>query len=127
MTYKPDGYNDLSAYLIVEGAKKLMDFLKAAFDSKELRLYGEETSVAHAEVRIGDSVLMLADATDQWPAVRSVLHVYVPDADEAYQRGLAAGATAVRAPTEREGDPDRRATFEDPFGNLWSVGTQISK
>jgi PhnB protein len=96
MTYKPSGYNDLSAYLIVNGAGKLMPFLKAAFGAKELRLYGQSESIAHAEVRIGDSVLMLADATDQWPAVRSVLHVYVPDADEAYQRALAAGGTAVQ-------------------------------
>jgi uncharacterized glyoxalase superfamily protein PhnB len=128
MSYKPAGYNDLSPYLVADGARKLIEFLKAAFDGEELRVSeGPDGTIRHAEVKIGDSVLMLADAGKSFPAIRSVLHVYVPDAVADYQQALAAGATSVEAPAEHEGDPDRRGTIRDPFGNHWSMGTQKSQ
>lgn len=125
MTYKPNGYNDLSAYLIVADADALLAFLKAAFAAEETRIYrDDEDAVLHGEVRIGDTILMLAQGNAEWPAIQSVLHLYLPDADAAYEKALAAGTEGVQAPSEREGDPDRRGTVKDPFGNTWSLGTQ---
>lgn len=127
MAYKPQGYNDLSAYLIAADADALLAFLKAAFAAEETRVYRDDAgAVLHGEVQIGDSVLMFAQGNDQWPAIQSVLHLYVPDADATYEQALAAGAEAVQPPSEREGDPDRRGTIKDPFGNTWSMGTQLN-
>ena len=126
-TYKPQGYTDLSPYLIVDGARKMIDFLINAFDGKELRVFdAPDGIIMHAEVQIGDSVLMLGDASKDYPAIRSVLHVYVPDTEAAYTQALAAGAISVEPPVKRESDPDRRGTVENPFGNLWSMGTQVN-
>src|SRR3990172_7752667 len=126
-TYKPQGYTDLSPYLIVDGARKMIDFLINAFDGKELRVFdAPDGIIMHAEVQIGDSVLMLVDASKDYPAIRSVLHVYVPDTEAAYTQALAAGAISVEPPVKRESDPDRRGTVENPFGNLWSMGTQVN-
>jgi uncharacterized glyoxalase superfamily protein PhnB len=125
--YKPEGYNDLSPYLIVEHAGQLIDFLTAAFAAEILRVYADdEGAILHAEMRIGDSVMMLANSNPDWPAIQATLHLYVPDADAVYKQALAAGGTSVQAPSEREGDPDRRGTVQDPFGNTWSLGTQLN-
>ncbi len=124
MAYKPQNYNDLSPYLIVDDARGLITFLKTALDGKELRVFEHEGRVVHAEIMVGDSVLMLSDANEQYPAIQSVLHLYVPDVDAAHQQALAAGAREVQAP-QKGNDPDKRGTFADPFGNLWSLGTQV--
>lgn len=79
----------------------------------------------HAEVRIDDSVIMLSDASEQWPAVAVIMHVYVRDADKVYERALTLGCKAVQAPKQQDGDPDRRGTFSDFAGNMWSVSTQL--
>ena len=123
--YKPTGYNSVSPYLIVDGAQKMIDLLKQIFAVKELRKYPmPDGTIMHAEVRLDDSVIMLGDSSEQFPANPSVIHVYVPNADEAYSRAIKAGCISVEAPKEREGDPDRRGSFKDFAGNLWSVGTQ---
>lgn len=124
MRYKPAEYNDLSPYLIVEGARGLIDFLKAALNARETRVFEHEGRVMHGEVMLGDSVLMLSDGSEQYPAIKSVLHLYVPDVDAAYQQAIAAGGQEVQPPQKGD-DPDKRATFADPFGNLWSLGTQV--
>ena len=74
----------------------------------------------------GDSIIMLSDASQQWPAVTVIMHVYVPDVEKVYQRALTLGCTAVQAPKQHEGDPDRRGTFTDFAGNMWSVSTQMN-
>lgn len=124
MTYKPQSYNDLSPYLIVDDARGLITFLKDALDGKELRVFEYEGRVVHAEIMVGDSVLMLSDANEQYPAIKSVLHLYVPNVDASFQKALGAGAGEVQAP-KKGNDPDKRGTFSDPFGNLWSLGTQV--
>ena len=127
MAYKPEGYNDLSPYLSADNAHALKQFLVDAFDGEVLRIYeADDGRIMHGEVRIGDSVIMFSQASPNWPAGKAVLHLYVPDANAAYARALAAGATEVQAPSEREGDPDRRGTFTDPFGNGWSVSHEVS-
>jgi PhnB protein len=81
----------------------------------------------HAELRVDDSVIMLSEATEKYPPVPSVMHVYVPDADATYRKAMAAGCTSIEPPRQQPGDPDRRATFIDFAGNMWSVGTQMPK
>jgi uncharacterized glyoxalase superfamily protein PhnB len=123
-TYKPEGYNAVSPYLIVEGAAETIRFLQTVFDARELQRFPDEHGrLRHAEVRIGDSVVMVADAMPEWPPMPAHVHVYVPDVDAAYQRALAAGATSVQAPIKKD-DPDKRGGVRDRGGTTWWIGTR---
>lgn len=96
------------------------------FNAKELRRYDNpDGTIMHAEIQIDDSVLMLGDASDKFPPVPLVMHVYVPNVDDIFNKAINAGCEIIEQPKEREGDPDRRATFKDFAGNMWSVGTQL--
>lgn len=87
---KPAGYSTVSPYLVVSGAQGVIDFLTRTFDATPLRRYDmPDGSIMHAEVRIGDTVVMLGDAGGEWPPVPSFLHVYVADVDATYRRALA--------------------------------------
>lgn len=123
--FKPSGYNSVSPYFIVNGAQKFIELMKEIFEAKELRRYNmPDGSIMHAEIQIDDSVIMLGDASEKYPAVPIVMHVYVPNVDEIFNKAIAAGCEIIEQPKEREEDPDRRATFKDFAGNMWSVGTQ---
>ena len=99
--------------------------MKEIFNAKELRRYDMPNgSIMHAEIQIDDSVIMIGDSSGNFPPVQIVMHVYVPDVDETFQKAVNAGCEIVEQPTEREGDPDKRGTFKDFAGNMWSVGTQ---
>jgi PhnB protein len=124
--FKPKGYNSVSPYFIVNEARKFIDLMKSIFDAKELRCYNmPDGRVMHAELRIDDSVIMLGSASDKFPAVPLVIHVYVSNVDEIFDRAVKAGCEIIEHPKEQEGDPDRRATFKDLEGNMWSVGTEL--
>lgn len=126
--FKPEGYNSVSPYFIVEEADRFIDLMKKIFDAKPLREYRmPDGSIMHAEIQIDDSVIMLGNASEKYPPVTLVMHVYVADVDETFKKAIDAGCDIVETPKEREGDPDRRATFKDFAGNLWSVGTQLMK
>ncbi len=125
-TFKPENYTSVSPYFIVNGAQKLIDLLKHVFKASELRRYDRpDGSIMHAEIRIDDSIVMIAEATEKYQPIPLVLHVYVPNVDEIFQKAIEAGCDVIEKPAEREGDPDRRATFTDFAGNMWSVGTQL--
>lgn len=125
-TYKPAGYNSASPYFIIQGAQRFMDLMKEIFDAQELRRYDRpDGSIMHAEIQIDDSVIMLGEASEKFPPVPLVMHVYVPDVDNTFEKAIRAGCEIVEPPKERAGDPDRRATFKDFGGNMWSVGTQL--
>ena len=85
---------------------------------------GEDGRLRHAEVRIDDTVLMLADAVEGWEAVPTHVHIYVPDVDATYQRALQAGAVSVQPPVQKD-DEDKRGGFTDAGGTTWWVGTQV--
>jgi PhnB protein len=124
--FKPTGYNSVSPYFIVKGAQKFIDLMKAIFNAKELRRYAmPDGSIMHAEIQIDDSVIMLGDSSEKFPPVPIVIHVYVPNVDDVFKNAIDAGCEIVEKPKERDGDPDRRATFKDFGGNMWSVGTQL--
>ena len=123
---KPSGYSTVSPYLIAAGAQAVIDFLKQAFGAEELRRYDlPDGSIMHAEVRMGDTVVMLGDAGENWPAVPAHLHVYVDDVDATYQRALEARGLSVQPPQRKGQDPDRRGGVKDPAGNTWWIATQV--
>ncbi len=125
--YKPQGYASVSVYIMADGAQKLIDFLKQTFDARQTRRTDlPDGSIMHAEVQIDDTVVMMADAGEEFPAFPVWLHVYVPDVDATYQRALEAGGVSVQEPSQREGEPDRRGGVKDPCGNTWWIATQVS-
>jgi uncharacterized glyoxalase superfamily protein PhnB len=99
--------------------------LKTVFDAVELRKFPDETGkLRHSEVRIDDTVVMLADAVPGWPATGGHVHVYVPDVDAVYQRALSAGATSVQEPVKKD-DEDKRGGVKDPGGATWWISTRV--
>lgn len=124
--YKPRNYNSVSIYLVVDGAQKLIDLLKKIFDAEDLRKHnGPDGNIFHSEIMIDDSVVMLADATKQYPPIQQLIHVYLPDADSTYKKAIEAGCISVQEVSQREGEPDRRGAFKDFCGNIWSVSTKV--
>ena len=123
-SYKPDGYTSVSPYLIVDGANATIEFLRAVFGAAEIQRYADPSGqIMHAEVRIDDTVVMIADSTPLWPPAPSHVHVYVRDVDAAYKRALEAGATTVQEPVKKH-DPDKRGGVKDAGGTTWWIGTK---
>lgn len=119
MAFKPNDYTSVAPYLVVHNAQATVDFLVEVFDAQKLRMYpGENGALSHGEVWIDDTVLMLSDAAQGWPAIPAHVHVYVPDVDETYQRAIAAGATPVKVPVQGD-DSDKRGGFTDAGGTTW--------
>lgn len=124
--FKPDGYNSVSPYFVVDGAKKMIELLVKIFDAEELRKYDmPDGSIMHAEIKIDDSVLMFGNSSDQFPPNKLLTHIYVSDVDETFQKAIDVGCEPLEKPKEREGDPDRRGSFRDFAGNVWSIATQV--
>lgn len=123
---KPAGYTSVAVYIMAEGVARVVEFLNKTFDAVELRRHDKpDGSIMHMELRIDDTVVMLAAAGGEWPAFPVWLHVYVDDVDETYTRALAAGGVAVQAPMRKDGDSDRRGGVTDPAGNTWWIATQV--
>jgi len=127
----PDGYNTVTPYLIVKGAAHAIDFYKKALGAKEIyRMDGPGGTIAHAEIQIGDSRVMLSDEhpemgyTAPQPGTRVPvgLHLYVEDVDKVAAQAEAAGIKTLR-PVADQFYGDRTGTFLDPFGHQWSIGT----
>jgi uncharacterized glyoxalase superfamily protein PhnB len=119
----PEGYHTVTPYLVVEGAAKLIDFLKQAFDAQEtFRMPKPDGTIMHAEVKIGDSMVMIGEGSEPWKPMPSVLHLYVNDADAVYKRALQAGATSTMEPKDQFYG-DRHGGVKDPAGNMWWIAT----
>lgn len=124
-SYKPDGYTSVSPYLIVDGAERTIEFLVRVFGAAELRRFPDDSGrLMHAEVRIDDTVLMLADSAEGWPPVPAHVHIYVPDVDAVYQRALDAGATSAQEPVKKD-DADKRGGVKDAGGTTWWIATKV--
>jgi len=121
----PEGFHSVTPYLVVSGAAQLLDFLQQAFDAKETeRMEGPDGTIGHAEVRIGDSPVMLAEASSRWKPTTSAIYLYVTDADATYKRALESGGTSIMEPaTQFYGD--RNAGIQDPCGNSWWIATHV--
>jgi PhnB protein len=124
--YKPTNYSTVSPYLIVNGAGATIDFLGRVFGAIELRRFSDESGkLMHAEVRIDDTVIMLADPVPpDWPSISSHVHIYVRDVDATYQKALEAGATSVQEPVKKQ-DDDKRGGVKDGGGTTWWIATKV--
>lgn len=122
----PDGYHTLTPYLVADGADKVISFMKDAFGAKAVfePMMRPDGKVMHAEFKIGDSVVMIADASERAKATASMLHVYVPNVDAVYQKALKAGATSEMEPADMFYG-DRSGSVKDPAGNHWHIGTHV--
>jgi uncharacterized glyoxalase superfamily protein PhnB len=117
------GYHTIAPYIIVPRAGEFIEFLKQAFDGTErFRFHREPGSefIMHAEVAIGNSVIELADANEQYPAAPMAIHLYVDDANSVFARAIEAGAKSIY-PVGDHVSGDRQGAVRDPFGNLWYV------
>jgi PhnB protein len=118
----PDGYRTLSPYLVAEEAEELVEFVGRVFETSTRRRMTGEAGGLHAELELGDSVLMIGEGGDKpFPAM---LLVYVEDADAVYERALAEGATTAAEPHDTSFG-DHRAAFDDRWGNRWWVATRV--
>jgi PhnB protein len=131
--WKPDGYHSATPYLIVRGGAAAIDFYKRAFGAAEmLRVPGPGGKIMHAEVKIGDSIIMLADEFPEMnklspPGIGGspvILALYVEDVDAIVHQAIEAGAT-VESPVRDQFYGDRSGTVIDPFGHAWTIATHI--
>ena len=133
VNYKPDGYHSVTPYLAIRDARGAIDFYKRAFGAEQLfSLDMPDGKIAHAEIKIGDCVLMLSEENEQWGnrSPQSIggspifLMIYVPDVDAAFKKALAAGGAQVKA-VENQFYGDRSGTLKDPYGFQWTLATHI--
>jgi PhnB protein len=129
----PTGYHTVTPGITVRDAAKAIDFYKEAFGAEELdRMEGPDGSIMHAEIRIGDSIIMLGEENPAWGTkspltlggVHGSLHIYVDDADAAFARAVTAGCEP-RYPMEDAFWGDRYGKVADPFGHEWGLGTRV--
>jgi PhnB protein len=133
VSHTPAGYHTATPYLIVKGAADAIEFYKKVFGATEVvRMAMPDGSIAHAEVKIGDSLIMLGEENPQWGAKspRTLggtpvgLCLYFPDVDAKFDGAVAAGATVER-PVQDQFYGDRSGTVTDPFGHKWTIATHI--
>jgi len=121
----PEGHHSVTPYLVVAGAAKLVKFLEQAFSGTCVeRLNGPNGAIAHAEVKIGDTIVMLGEASERARAYTATLHYYVTNVDETHRRAVAAGAQVLSEPTDMFYG-DRTGAVVDPCGNSWYIATHI--
>jgi PhnB protein len=127
----PEGYHTVTPYLIVKGAARAIDFYKKAFGAEEqLRLPDPSGLIVHAEIKVGDSCIMLADECPEMGfrgpqtlgGSPTLIMLYVPDVDARFKQALAAGATVLK-PLQDQFYGDRSGTVTDPFGHMWTIAT----
>jgi len=121
----PDGYHAVNPYLHVQGAERLIAFVTETFAAVELSRHTDHDGrIRHAEFKIGDSIIECSDARDDFPAMQSGLHVYVPDTDACFLKAVAAGATVLYEPQNMPYG-ERSAGVKDPLGNNWYIATYL--
>ena len=119
--YMRPGFSSITPYMVIEGAARFIEFLKAAFAGTErLRVPLPDGSLMHAEVAVGNGIIETADANDQYPAAPADIHLYVDDADATYERAVQAGARSIQAVADQPWG-DRQGTVKDQFGNHWYI------
>ncbi len=120
---RPEGFHTVNPYLVVKGAAQVLEFLKQAFDAKEVgeRFKAPDGKIMHSAVQIGDSIVEVGDAAEPMPMN---LHMYVDDVDGMYRRAIAAGGVSVREPTTTFYG-DRSAGVKDPGGNNWWLACHV--
>jgi len=117
----PSGHQTIMPYLILKGASQFIDFCKKVFDAKDSnqQVLRDDGTVMHAEIILSGSTIMVTDETKDWSQQNANLFVYVPDADETYQKALDNGATSLMGLSDQ--DYGRTCGVTDPFGNVWWI------
>ena len=117
----PNGHQTIMPYLIVPGAEKFSAFMQKVFGAEETfkRLREDEKTVMHAEIKIGNSTIMFADATDKFKSNTAALFIYVENADASYKKAIDEGAATVMELSDQ--DYGRTCGVSDPFGNTWWI------
>lgn len=122
----PHGKHTVTPYICVKGAAEFIDFLKKAFNAHEFgRTENPDGLIGHAEVRIGDSTLMIFDSKKEWGDTPVFLSIYVDDADDVFRQAIKAGASEVTEMTDFAILGDRAGRVRDPFGNIWWIQTHV--
>ncbi len=123
----PEGYGTVTPWIIARDSARLLDFISAAFDGREIaRVPNEDGSIGHAEIRIGDSVVMMFDRRADWPDLPAFLRLYVDDGDAVFARATGAGAEPVTEMTELAWG-DRVGRVRDPQGNVWWIQERVAE
>jgi uncharacterized glyoxalase superfamily protein PhnB len=118
-----EGHSTISPYVMAYDAPRILDFVRDVFGGEILMRHDRaDGTLMHASVRIGDSTIMIADGTDEYPSFPIWIHVYVDDVDAIYHRALEHGATAVDEPKDQR-DGDCRGGVKDPAGNVWWIAS----
>jgi PhnB protein len=121
----PEGYHTITPFLYINDAANLIDFLKSAFDATEKERHSlADGKIVHAEIKIGDSIIMIGDAHGDMPAMPAMMYLYVEDCDAVYKQAIAAGGKSLREPTT-EFYGDRSSGIADPSGNQWWIATHV--
>ncbi|HEV2619235.1 MAG TPA: VOC family protein [Acidobacteriaceae bacterium] len=115
--FKPDGWRTVTPRIVTEDVAGLVGFLKAVFGGE-----GTLRAEAPTEIKIGDSIVMISDGGGERETMPAFLYIYLENADEAYERAMAAGAVSFERPSDMPYG-DRRATVRDPWGNVWQIAT----
>lgn len=122
--YAPDGYPRVTPYLTVAGAQQLKAFLVEVFDAEVVSSTDRaDGKIAHAVVRIGESIIEMAEATDRFGPMPGAMHIYVPDVDDVHRRALEHGADAIHEPMEMDYG-ERASAVKDASGNHWYIATR---
>ena len=122
----PEGFHTVTPYIVVDGAEKIIRFMKEAFGAEPVfePMMQPDGKVMHAEFKIGNSIVMISDSSERAQATSSMLYLYVPNVDAVYQKALKAGGTSVMEPADMFYG-DRSGGVTDPAGNHWHIGTHI--
>jgi len=125
VNWKPERYHTVTPYLVGPGTAQLIEFLKQSFGAEEReRHLRPDGAIMHAEVSIGDSIVMMGEASEEFTAMPTSIHLYVEDVDAAYERAVRAGGKSLREPSDQFYG-DRSAGVEDASGNRWWLATHV--
>ena len=121
----PEGYHTVTPYLFIKGAANAIEFYKNVFGAQEVvRMPGPNGRIMHAELKIGDSLIMISHGDGLREPVSAFLYVYVENVDMTYQRAVEAGAETLELPSDQVYG-DRRAMVKDQWGNLWQIASRL--
>ncbi|MGW8992173.1 VOC family protein [Streptomyces zhihengii] len=121
----PQGYTSVAPWVVTDDTGALLDFIAAAFEGEEIaRVPVEDGTIGHGEIRVGDTVVLAFDRRSDWPAMPSLLRIYVPDADAAVAAAVTHGAQVVTEVSDSAWG-DRGGRVRDPLGNIWWVVSRV--
>ncbi|MCD7034861.1 VOC family protein [Metabacillus sp. GX 13764] len=124
--HQPEGMRTVSPYILVPQASQFIQFVETVFHGKlKYKLDRPDGSVMHAEMIVGDSIIMTGEPMEEGGAFPASIYIYVPDCDHVFERAVACGGTAVMEPANMRHAGERYGGVKDPFGNIWWIATHI--